>query len=82
MSRKLFPNPVAAEVTRLKHQEDQSLITSAATLAKRAFVWLIEILIPRPPRFAKYRPAPRLGTRRIESRLLRRLAWTTAETAQ
>lgn len=33
----------------------------------------------RPPRFAKYRPAPRAGTRRIERRLLRRLSWNLAE---
>lgn len=32
----------------------------------------------RPPRFAKYRPAVRLGTRRVEHRLLRRLAAETA----
>ena len=31
-----FQNLVAAEVTRLKHQEDQSLLTSAATLLKEA----------------------------------------------
>jgi hypothetical protein len=31
------------------------------------------------PHFAKYRPAPRLGTRRVEQRLLHRL--TRAETA-
>lgn len=36
----------------------------------------------RPPRFARYRPAPRTGTRRVETRLLRRLAWNTAETAR
>ena len=36
----------------------------------------------RPPRFAKYRPAARVGTRRVESRLLRRLAWNIAETTQ
>ncbi|MCL4790001.1 MAG: hypothetical protein KJ070_25005 [Verrucomicrobia bacterium] len=34
------------------------------------------------PRCAKYRPAVRLGTRRVETRLLRRLAWRTAETVQ
>lgn len=34
------------------------------------------------PRFAKYRPAPRTGTRRVETRLLRRLAWNTAEIAR
>jgi hypothetical protein len=33
------------------------------------------------PRFAKYRPAPRLGTRRVEQRLLRRLGNTALETA-
>lgn len=33
----------------------------------------------RPPRFAKYRPAPRVGTRRVERRLLRRLNWNLAE---
>jgi hypothetical protein len=37
-------------------------------------------LIESPsPRFAKYCPAPRLGTRRVEQRLLHRL--TCAETA-
>lgn len=36
----------------------------------------------RPPRFVKYRPAVRLGTRRLETRLLRRLAWRAAETVQ
>jgi hypothetical protein len=35
-----------------------------------------------PPRFAKYRPAARVGTRRVETRLLRRLAWRSAETVQ
>jgi hypothetical protein len=35
-----------------------------------------------PPRFSRYRPAPRTGTRRVETRLLRRLAWKTAETVQ
>lgn len=35
----------------------------------------------RPPRFAKYRPAPRVGTRRVERRLLRRLNWNLAETS-
>jgi len=39
------------------------------------FDWL------RPLRFAKYRPAPRVGTRRVESRLLRRLAWNIADNA-
>ncbi len=43
---------------------------------RKRFVWL------RPLRFAKYQPAARLGTRRVEHRLLRRLAWTTTETAQ
>ena len=33
----------------------------------------------RPLRFAKYRPAARIGTRQVETRLLRRLAWSTAE---
>lgn len=32
-----------------------------------------------PRRFVRYRPAPRLGTRRIERRLLRRLAYHLAE---
>ena len=31
-------------------------------------------------RFAKYQPAPRLGTRRVEQRLLSRLARTQLET--
>ncbi len=35
-----------------------------------------------PPRFAKYRPAPRVGTRCIERRLLRRVAWNLTETAR
>jgi hypothetical protein len=33
------------------------------------------------PRFAKYQPAPRLGTRRVEQRLLNRLAGTQLGTA-
>jgi hypothetical protein len=45
-------------------------------LLKNFFGWL------RPLRVAKYRPAPRTGTRRVENRLLRRLAWNTAETAR
>ena len=32
------------------------------------------------PRFAKYQPAVRLGNRRVEQRLLHRLAQTQAET--
>jgi hypothetical protein len=32
-----------------------------------------ETVFQRPMHFAKYRPASRLGTRRIEQRLLRRL---------
>ena len=36
----------------------------------------------RPPRFAKYRPAVRLGTRRVEDRLLRRFKPVILETAQ
>jgi hypothetical protein len=32
------------------------------------------------PCFAKYQPAPRLGTRRVEQRLLSRLARTQLET--
>ena len=45
---------------------------------------LLQILFDwlRPPRFAKYRPAARVGTRRVESRLLRRLAWSIADTAR
>ena len=33
----------------------------------------------RPPRFAKYQPAPRAGTRRVERRLLRRLHWNLVD---
>jgi hypothetical protein len=33
----------------------------------------------RPARFARYCPAPRLGTRRIERRLLRRVSWNLTE---
>jgi len=33
------------------------------------------------PRFAKYQPAARLGNRRVEQRLLRRLARTQSETS-
>ena len=33
----------------------------------------------RAPRFAKYRPASRAGTRQIERRLLRRLSWDLTE---
>lgn len=36
----------------------------------------------RPPRFTRYRPALRTGTRRVETRLLRRLAWRAAETVR
>jgi hypothetical protein len=43
---------------------------------------VLDCVIPRPPRFAKYRPALRIGTRRIESRLLQRLNCASAETAR
>lgn len=36
----------------------------------------------RPPRFTKYQPAPGVGTRHIERRLLRRLNWNLAESAR
>lgn len=36
----------------------------------------------RPPRFAKYRPAARLGTRCVEDRLLRRIAWPQTKTTR
>jgi hypothetical protein len=36
----------------------------------------------RPLRFARYRPAARIGTRQVETRLLRRLAWSTADFAR
>jgi hypothetical protein len=48
------------------------------------FLWL-HSLLPRlgawlrPPRFAKYRPAPRLGARRVERRVLRRIQWHLAD---
>jgi len=47
-----------------------------ARLLQSFFNWL------RPPRFAKFRPAARLGTRRVEDRLLRRFNLTMVETAQ
>ena len=37
-----FQNLVAAEVTRLKQSKDQSLLTSAATVLKKARVQVIE----------------------------------------
>jgi hypothetical protein len=43
---------------------------------RECFDWLC------PLRFAKYRPAPRLRTRQLERRLLRRLAWSTADSAR
>ncbi len=45
---------------------------------------LLQLLLDwlRPPRFAKYRPAARLGTRRVEDRLLRRFNPAMVETAQ
>lgn len=46
------------------------------------FRWLAERLATRPLRFAKYRPAGRLGNRRVEDRLLRRFAWPQTETAR
>jgi len=36
----------------------------------------------RPLRFTRYRPTPRIGTRQVEYRLLRRLAWNIADTTQ
>jgi hypothetical protein len=32
----------------------------------------------RPPRFSKYRPAPRLGTRQVERRVWQRIHWQIA----
>jgi hypothetical protein len=43
---------------------------------------LRELFFSRPVRYAKFCPAPRFGTRRVEQRLLRRLAWTASETAR
>jgi len=74
--RRPFQNLGDAEVTRLKHQKVQSLLTSAATFLRR----LAERAFRGPPSFAKYRPAPRLGERRIEGRLLQRLDGVIAET--
>jgi hypothetical protein len=44
------------------------------------FAWRRFVAGPSP-RFAKYQPAPRLGTRRVHQRLLHRLAGTQLETA-
>ncbi len=74
MSWRLFQK-LCTEVTRLKHQKDQSLLTSAATFLRR----LGERVISPAPRFAKYQPAPRLGNRPLEDRLLRRLRSTATE---
>ena len=46
------------------------------------FLEVCERWLSQSPRFAKYQPAPRLGTRRVECRLLRRLALTAAESAR
>jgi hypothetical protein len=43
--------------------------------------WLRETVEWRTIRFAKYQPARRLGTRRVEARLLRHLARSDAWTA-
>ena len=47
MSR--FQNPVAAEVTRLKHSENRSLLTSAATVLKKLAVNPICNCVVVPP---------------------------------
>jgi hypothetical protein len=44
------------------------------------FAWRRYVAGPTP-HFAKYQPAPRLGTRRVEQRLLSRLAGTQLGTA-
>jgi hypothetical protein len=43
--------------------------------------WRLLTEWPRPPRFTKYRPAPRLGIRRVENRLLRELHDQLAQAA-
>jgi hypothetical protein len=49
-----------------------------------AFGRLVALLVGRlgPPRFARYLPSARQGTRRLERRLLRRLDWLSQETAR
>jgi hypothetical protein len=49
-------------------------------LAFIRFAWRRFVAGPWP-RFAKYQPALRLGTRKVEQRLLNRLARTQLETA-
>lgn len=44
--------------------------------------WILDRLVVRGPRFAKYRPAVRLGTRRVEDRLLRRFKPAIVETSR
>jgi hypothetical protein len=55
---------------------------SLALLKLRAliqFAWR-RFILSHSPRFAKYRPALRLGTRKVEQRLLGRLAQSQSET--
>ena len=54
--------------------------TDLKLLAFIRFAWRRFVGGPSP-RFAKYQPAPRLGTRRVEQRLLHRLARTQLGTA-
>ncbi len=54
---------------------EERLLPTRRSLLDRLRDWL------RPPRFAKYQPAPRVGTRRIERRLLRRLNSNLAKTS-
>jgi hypothetical protein len=54
--------------------------TRLKLLASIRFTWRRFVGGPSP-RFAKYQPAPRLGTRRVEQRLLSRLARTQLGTA-
>jgi hypothetical protein len=51
------------------------------TLLRELQDWLVERSLPHIPHFERYRPAPRLGTRRIERRLLRRLNWNLTGTS-
>ena len=54
--------------------------TRLKLLASIRFTWRRFVGGPSP-RFAKYQPAPRLGTRRVKQRLLHRLAGTQPGTA-
>jgi hypothetical protein len=65
---------------RLSPQHLSAATTSALAL-KRLWIFARALFGRQSPRFAKYQPALRLGTRRVEERLLGRIARAALETS-